>query len=342
MENSGVARLLLDLFTDELIAKGLTLNICARIEELTGTRPLVEPDVLGNTSAYMAIDRDDVLSLGCELYLVRGNAREGRFGLHDQPKFWVKNAIALSDGRRVMLKLVFHEKFSVRIGNMSFRCRRSEQKEARVLDFVRGDPCFMQGKSVRDERSNLVRVLEFIPGDDLLTHVVMQEKPHQKYFNEDFPDLLANTIAALQGIMRLHQAGLSHGDIRNDHIIIDRGSGCFRWIDFDLEQDFTDFDVWSAGNILQVVAGQGLVTTQRIKQEFPGSLARFNSSDASVFFPHRMMNLRKIFPYLPEKLNAVLMRFSAGTQAYYERIDQIIVDLCEVAEAQGWTCSQPS
>jgi len=317
------------------------LNICARIEELTGVRPPKEPDILEDTSAYMAIERDNVLRLGCELYLVRGNAREGRFGLHDQPKFWVKSAIALSDGRRVMLKLVFHEKFSVRIGNMSFRCRRSEQKEARVLELVRGDTGFMQGKSVRDECSNLVRVLEFIPGDDLLTHVVMQEKSHEKYFCEDFPVLLVKTIDGLRGIMRLHQAGLSHGDIRNDHIIIDRDSGRFRWIDFDLEQDFTDFDVWSAGNILQVVAGQGLVTIQRIKQEFPGSLTRFNSSDASVFFPHRMMNLRKIFPYLPEKLNAVLMRFSTGTQAYYERIDQIVADLCEVAEAQGWPCSQP-
>jgi hypothetical protein len=33
-------------------------------------------------------------------YLVAGNAREGRFGIDEQPKFWVKSAIELKTGVR--------------------------------------------------------------------------------------------------------------------------------------------------------------------------------------------------------------------------------------------------
>ena len=45
----------------------------------------------------MSIDGGDVLRLAGNDYLVLGNAREGRFGIDDQPKFWVKSAIEKKD-----------------------------------------------------------------------------------------------------------------------------------------------------------------------------------------------------------------------------------------------------
>ena len=66
--------------------------------------------------------------------------------------------------------------------------------------------------------------------------------------------------------------------------------------------------------------------------ELSGKLSR---DDASVFFPHRVMNLRKIYPYLPEKLNEVLLRFSFGTGACYDRISQITDDLAECVASMG-------
>jgi hypothetical protein len=34
--------------------------------------------------------------------------------------------------------------------------------------------------------------------------------------------------------------------------------------------------------------------------------------DASVFFPNRVMNLRKVYGYIPGRLNSVLLPLSAG------------------------------
>jgi hypothetical protein len=110
-----------------------------------------------------------------------------------------------------------------------------------------------------------------------------------------------------------------------------------RWIDFDLTQDFSDFDVWSVGNILQVVIGKGLVTFRESLREQPHLSGELTEADASVFFPHRVMNLRKIFPYVPAKLNDILLRFSAGSDVFYETVSQVVEDLGDVATQLGWT-----
>jgi hypothetical protein len=137
-------------------------------------------------------------------------------------------------------------------------------------------------------------------------------------------------------IQFLHEADLCHGDIRNDHIFIEEGTGRFRWIDFDLTQDFPDFDVWSTGNILQCIVGKGSVRFTDVREEHPELESQLTEDDASAFFPHRIMNLRKVYPYVPEKLNDILMRFSAGAGTNYDRVDQILDDLSDCASAMGW------
>lgn len=299
--------------------------------ELTG-RPVVFDD----TSNFMAIDRDHLVELEGKLFLVRCNEREGRFGLDDEPKFWVKRALSLDTGVVHILKMVFVEEFKVRIGTFEVRCVRSAEKEGRVLDLVRGHPSFMQGGTARDSRGNLVRVIDYIPGINLLNHLSSIDMPHEAYFGTVFPHLLAKTMECLAGIQLLHDARLCHGDIRNDHIIIDPETGSFRWIDFDLTQTFADFDVWSVGNILHYVVAKGFVTFREVLLERPELLGHLSDDDASVFFPHRVMNLGKVHSYLPRKLGGVLARFSVGTQVCYESVAQILEDLGDCATSQGW------
>jgi serine/threonine protein kinase len=283
----------------------------------------------------MAIDCDHVVELEGSLFLIRGNEHEGRFGIDDQPKFWVKRAIDLETGKTHILKLVFHEEFHAQVGSLHVKCVRSPEKEGRVLELVRGDPRFMQGRTARDVRGNLVRVIDHIPGVDLLGCIHSLPALHEEYFQKCFPSILLNVIETLRGIERLHDAGLCHGDIRNDHLLIEHATGQYKWIDFDLNEDFPDFDIWSAGNILHCVVGRGFVSFRDAILASPRLAGSLSDDDASVFFPHRVMNLRKVYPYVPAGLNDVLLRFSAGTQVFYDKMSQVADDLADCAARMG-------
>jgi hypothetical protein len=307
-----------------------------RIRRFTDRTLSGRPVVFDDTSNFMSIERDHIIDLNGELFLVRCNEREGRFGLDDQPKFWVKRAIALDTGRTYILKLVFHEEFKVQIGSLSVKCKRSEEKEGRVLGIVRGDLRFMQGRTARDAHGNLVRVIDFIKGMDLFNYLHSLSPSHQEYLETLFPEILMKTMECFRAIQFLHESGHCHGDIRNDHIFIEEGTGRWRWIDFDLTQDFCDFDVWSAGNILHYIVGKGHVKFRDVTKAQPELMDKLTEDDASAFYPYRIMNLRKVYSYLPEKINDILMRFSVGAHTNYDRMEQILDDLGDCASAMGW------
>ena len=74
--------------------------------------------------------------LGDTPYWVKRYEKEGRFGLDDEPKYWVRRAIDLTDGSTKILKLVFHEEFDIKIGEIKVKCFRSPPpiiKKARSL-----------------------------------------------------------------------------------------------------------------------------------------------------------------------------------------------------------------
>jgi hypothetical protein len=312
----------------------------ARVRELAGRDLGGRPVVFADTSSFMAIDRDHIIDLEGEMFLVRGSERETRFGLGDQPKFWVKRVVALESGRPYIVKLVFREEFRVQVGPLEVRCARSAEKEAEVLRRVRGDDRFMQGRAVRDTAGNLVRILDVIDGASMLDHLLSASVPHEQYFATALPSVLAHVLDCLRGIHGLHEAGLVHGDIRNDHVLVEREGGRFRWIDFDLWQDSPAFDVWSVGNVLHCVIARGFVHFREVVHEHPELSGRLVDDDASAFFPYRVMNLARVFPYLPRKLNDVLLRFSVGTRTPYESVAAVVDDICECASAEGWpTCT---
>ncbi len=307
-----------------------------RIEELTRRPAPLRLEVLTDTTEFMSIWRGHVLSLEGRFFFVEGDMREGRFGVDDQPKFWVKKAVDLDTGKPKILKLVFNEEFQIRIGLLRIRCYRSPVKEGEILDLVRGDPRFMQGETLIDEAGNPVRVIDFISGPNLYEYLTGLKMDHETYFSTLLPSLLQHITSAIEAIEFLHRNGQHQGDIRNDHLIIESETGRFRWIDFDLCQDISDFDVWSLGNILLYVVGMGEHTFHAVSRGRPAVAAGCSSltdRDASAFFIHRVMNLRKLFPWIPTTLNDILMHFSFGTRHFYETVKEILEDLRPVVDS---------
>lgn len=286
-----------------------------------------------DTTDFYRVEYGDVLLLNGHPYLIRHNAKEMRFGLDDEPKHWVKNAIDLEDGGRKVIKLVFYEKFFSTVGGVTFECFRSPRKEARILDLVKGRKNFMQGFSAPDEKGNTVRVLDFIWGRPLPFYIHNLDVNHETYFQDYFPGILRRFLECVEGVRYLHEHGEKHGDIRRDHILIDRDTKDYRWIDFDFNyhhrENIYGYDLFGLGNILAFLTGKGDVLIQDLKREGPALVARLREEDLNIVFKNRVVNLRKIYPYIPESLNQVLLHFSAGAKMFYEDTTQLLDDLAD-------------
>lgn len=308
-------------------------NLRRRVEELLGRPLAAPPPVVTDTTQFMNIWRGHVIRLDDRHFVVERDMKEGRFGLDEEPKFWVKGCRDLDTGASKILKLVFNEEFDIRVGLLRIHCYRDPEKEGRVLDRVRGDGRFMQGETLEDDGGNPVRVIDFIRGKNLYRRLRDLEMEHEVYFHTELPGILRRLLPLFEGIAMMHREALCHGDIRNDHVIIEAGTGRFRWIDFDLCQDVSDFDVWSLGNILVYVIGKGERTFHDLRAGRLHSVRELVAGDASAFFVHRIMNLRKLFPWIPPELNEILMHFSYGTRDFYESAEEILSDLRPVVDA---------
>jgi hypothetical protein len=307
-----------------------------RIKELTGWRFVRPPRIFTDTSDCMRIQRGHIIHVGNRDFVVEGNRHETRFGIEDQPKYWVFSALDLFDGKRYILKTVFHEEFNVHIGVFKLRCYRSPDKESQVLELVRGDHRFMQGYTELDEVGNNVRIMDYIRGPSIFQQVHENQKPHEVYFHEDLPAILHKLTGCLEAIGYLHEHETCHGDIRNDHIIIDRETGQYRWIDFDLNQHVADFDVWSMGNILNYVVGQGIRSFHVVMkgEDFSGRVKNsLTAEDGSAFYQYRIINLKKLFPYMPQRMNDILMHFAIKPRGHYATMNELLEDYREVLAA---------
>ncbi|RJQ52110.1 MAG: hypothetical protein C4526_08760 [Nitrospiraceae bacterium] len=289
-----------------------------------------------DTSDFFRIDYDDVVVLEGVPYLVRNNEREGRFGIPDEQKFWVKRAIDLVSGKVKILKWAFREQFHSRIGGLVFECVRSPRKEARILEMVRGRPDFMQGAAVRDSADNPLRVVDYIRGKTLEDVTLSLGGSHEEFFFNHYPALLLDFIASIRAIRYLHENAEKHGDIRRDHLIKDKTTGQYRWIDFDYNYRHGasrfGYDLFGLGNILIFITGRGDITTRGLLREAPDLFNTLTEDDLNIVFNARVANLKKIYPYITDYLNHILMHFSAGARVYYEDTRELIEDLEEALE----------
>jgi len=288
-----------------------------------------------DTGDFFRIEYGDIVILADKPYLVRHNAKEGRFGLDDEVKFWVKRAIDLTSGETKFIKLVFYENFIARVGDISFECFRSPLKEARILTLVGNHPNFMHGVSARDDQGNVVRILDVVYGITLADHIwnLSSRMDHETYFYEYFPEILDNYIECAEAVRFLHEHGEKHGDIRRDHILVDRDSGRYRWIDFDYNfrhrENIYGYDLFGLGNVLMFLVGMGDVLVPNIKTTNPHIYEKLSDDDTNVVFNNRVANLIKIYPYIPENLNRILMHFSKSANVFYDQTFQLLEDLYE-------------
>lgn len=286
------------------------------------------------TMDFFAVDYNDILVLGDGYYLIRGVETEKRFGIEDEPKYWVKRVVDLRNNfTRKLVKFCFFEEFDSHIGGVKFKLSRSPAKEARILKKVKGHANFMQGVTVEETPGNAMRILDIINGPSLYEHFMDLRMEYDKYFCECLPSLLDRLIVCFRALGWLHDQGEVHGDVRQDHILIDKADGLFKWIDFDYNYSTKGarfgYDLFGLGNILAAVVGHGSCTLQQLKAERPEVLDRLYYEDTNIVWPSRVMNLKKVYPEIPEKMNRVLLHFSAGASVFYETVWELLEDLEE-------------
>ncbi len=305
-----------------------------RVEELTDTVVTGKLRVFSDTSNFMGISAGDVVRLDGRHYYIYGEETEGRFGIDEQPKLWVKRARDLESGKRKILKLAFFETFKMMVGDVPVECFRSPRKEARILEKTGDDPRFMDGFAAEDDAGNMIRVLDRIDGVSIYQKIQSIQTDHETYFNNEFPRLFPSVLQSFRAIQRLHSQGEIHGDIRNDHLWMDRDAEAWRWIDYDYTYEWTEnpfgVDLYGLGNILLLTAGKGFYTLGELSACLPGNVPGtvcLEPEDFSLFFGHRVMNLKKLFPYVPESLNSVLMRFSHKVEVLYRDTKEMLEEL---------------
>ncbi len=292
------------------------------------------PKVYRDTSNFSSIDYSDIILIDQRYFLVTGHTVEGRFGVDDQIKQWVPKVVDLANGQPHILKLVFHETFDIEVGGFKVRCYRSPEKEARILEYTRGNPRFMQGYSVEDDAGNLIRILDIIRGRQLDKHVYRFKCDHEEYYNEHLPRLMQEFLGCAKGISMLHAHGFRHGDVRRDHIMVEYDSNQFRWIDFDYdfhlkEQPFI-LDLHELAGVLLFLVGKGDHHPQSILNDpFLGQqvVDKLTEGDLSLLGRNRIVNLRKLYPYISKEFNDILMHFSQASTVWYETVDELIADI---------------
>ena len=293
-----------------------------------------EMNLVHDTSDFFAIGTGDVIVFGNREFEVTGNEKERRFGVED-PKFWVKRVIDMGTGERKLAKLTYLESFITSVGGAKVKCFRSPEKEGKILELVKDNPDFMQGEVFWDTKKNNIRVLDIVRGTNFF--LLMEEysrMPHEKYFFEVLPGILKKLEKAFEAIKFLHLKGFKHGDIRNDHIIVERKTGNYVWIDFDYDYDAPEnpysLDLFGMGNIILYAVGKGFHNLFMIKNDkytYGDFFEKVEESDFSLLDGSRFVNLRKLYPYIPRMLNDILLHFSKGAPIYYEFIDEILESL---------------
>lgn len=315
-------------------------HIARNLKEHRVTRSMRRPSrVYTDTTDFTSIDYGDVIAVEDRYFLVTSYTKEGRFGVDEQIKPWVPKVVDLATMTSYILKLEFKETFDMRLGQFAVTCYRSPEKEARILELVQGHPNFMQGLTLVDTAGNLVRVLEPVAGNRL-DKVIHTGNSHRDYFFKELPHFFWQFLGCLEALAFLHRHGFRHGDVRRDHIFVDRDTGQFFWIDFDYdfylpEKPFA-LDLFELGNILIYLTGRGDFHTREILADpslGPSVADTLEAADFSLLARNRVVNLQKLFPYIPDALNNILLHFSAGAEIFYERVEEIHTDLSTYLES---------
>ena len=87
------------------------------------------------------------------------------------------------------------------------------------------------------------------------------------------------------------------------------------------------YDLFGLGNVLVYLAGMGDILVQDLIEEKHRAMGNLGKGDMNIIFHNRVVNLQKVFPYVPDSLNRILMHFSEGANWFYENTSQLLDDL---------------
>lgn len=292
--------------------------------------------ILEDTTDFHHIHAGDVVLLDGVGYLIKGTESEKKFGMEGERKPWVKSCVDLVSGERKVMKLTFLEEFACNIEGDKFTCLRSPEKEARILDKVRGHPGFMQGIYAIDPAGNNVRILDRIAGNSLDMVVRALPGNHLRYYENHLPGILRGLVSAIRSLHYLHSLREIHGDITPDHIFREIKTGHYIWIDFDYDyRDFHDViqrDVFEMGTLLAFVVGKEYVAYWDLEARNPEIAEKITHADTLVVLRNQIANLKLVYPYIHEGLNDILMKFAQGSEERYRTAAELGDDLEKVID----------
>ncbi len=315
--------------------EALPQPIRERLRDHRVTRSMRRPSRLFyDTTSFTSIDYGDIIFVDGYYFLITGYTKEGRFGVDDQVKPWVPRVEDLATGNKYILKLVFHETFDITMGQFTISYYRNPEKEARILELVQDHPRFMHGRTVLDEAGNMVRILDIINGRRLDKYIHLSGADHEEYFFHELPSILTQFAECVQAISLLHENGFRHGDIRRDHIFVERHTDLFRWIDFDYDYYMPEkpfaVDLYELGNLLlYLVARNDFHPREILADPAMGEkvLSAIKPGDFALLSKNRIVNLQKLYPYIPTELNNIFLHFSLGTEVFYDTAAEMQEDL---------------
>ena len=106
-------------------------------------------------------------------------------------------------------------------------------------------------------------------------------------------------------------------------------TGAFRWIDFDnaYESSANPFalDLFGLVRLLVCITGKGMHTAHTVREFGLGPVP--DREDFSCVHKNEIMNLKKLFPYIPDSLNRTLLHFSAGAEVAYDTVGELVADI---------------
>ena len=156
---------------------------------------------------------------------------------------------------------------------------------------------------------------------------------HETYFHEVLPGVLTNLLEAFRALNSSStRRGSSTGMCGPTICSWSRPPAGMSGSTSDYEVSHSDYDLWSLGNVLCFIVGKGNHHPNEVvckPGNYPNPLCgqELTNDDLLLSGQNRVANLAKLFPYIPLDLNRILMRFSAGTEAFYGSVEELVDDL---------------
>ena len=89
-------------------------------------------------------------------------------------------------------------------------------------------------------------------------------------------------------------------------------------------------DLFELGSTLVYLVGRGnfysddVLTHPKLGRKV---LNLLDDNDISLLAKNRIVNLKKLFPYIPSRLNDIGMHFAKGTPVFYDTVTELADDL---------------